>query len=117
MSYAAGYPGQDVTAHSLLLPFEYAGVTGAYMFKPPGQLAAGEQRTYTSYFVVGRGDVGSIYDSILELRQTPTGTFGGMVIDERSSAGVAIARVFVRDATGTKYVVVLAIACNGCFFG
>ena len=117
MNYATGYPGQDVTAHSMLLPFEYAGVTGAYMFKPPAQLAAGEERTYTSYFLVGRGDVGSIYDAILELRQTPTGTFGGRVVDELSSAGVANARVIVLDATGTKYVDDLDTASDGSFLG
>ncbi|HTR53528.1 MAG TPA: CehA/McbA family metallohydrolase [Kofleriaceae bacterium] len=99
-SYPTGYPGQTVTQHSLLLPFTYAGVTAAYMFKPPDQLQAGEQRTYTSYFVVGRGDVASVYDTILELRGTSTGTFGGSVLDSVTSAPVANANVFVLDANG-----------------
>lgn len=115
MAFASGYPGQDVTAHSLLLPFEYAGVTGAYMFNPPKILAPGEARTYTSYFFVGRGDVASIYDSILELRGTATGTFGGQVIDELSSVGVANARVIVFDATGTKYIDELDTDATGNF--
>jgi hypothetical protein len=117
MSYAAGYAGQDVTAHSMLLPFEYAGVTGAYMFKPPDQLMAGEQRTYTSYFLVGHGDVASIYDSVLELRGTASGTFGGEVVDEMTSAPVAGARVVIFDSTGTKYVDEIDTAADGTFLG
>lgn len=97
-SYASGYAAQDVTPYSMLLPFTYAGVTGAYMFKPPDQLEPNEQHTFTSYFFVGKGDVGSIYDSVLELRQTPTGTFGGRVVDELSSVGVAGAAVMIFDA-------------------
>ena len=99
-NYASGYANQDVTPYSMLLPFTYAGVTGAYMFKPPDQLMANEQHTYTSYFFVGKGDVGSILDSILDLRQTPTGTFGGRVVDELSSVGVAGAAVMILDAKG-----------------
>lgn len=116
-SFARGYPGQDVSAHAMLLPFEYAGVTGAYMFNPPKILAAGEARTYTSYFIVGKGDVGSIYDSVLDLRGTASGTFGGQVIDELSSVGVAGARVIVFDATGTKYVDELDTDATGNFLG
>ena len=67
--YASQYPGQTVTAHSMLLPFTYAGVTGAYMYEPPATMQPNEERTYTSYFVVGRGDVASVYDTILETRK------------------------------------------------
>jgi hypothetical protein len=100
MAYASGYPGQTVTPHSLLLPFTYAGVTGAYMYRPPDQLQADEQRTYTSYFIVGRGDVASVYDTILEIRGTPTGTFGGTVVDAMTSVPVGNANVFVLDGSG-----------------
>ncbi|MEO8552297.1 MAG: hypothetical protein ABI678_20110, partial [Kofleriaceae bacterium] len=117
MNYASGYPGQDVTAHSMLVPFEYAGVTGAYMFKPPALLAAGEQRTYTSYFIVGSGDVASVYDSILELRKTPSGTFGGRVVDELAGTPVAGARVMVFDASGDKYIDELDTQADGTFLG
>ena len=58
----------------------------------------GEQHTYESYFVVGKGDVASVYDAILEQRGTPTGTFGGRVVDAQSSAPVADANVIVLDA-------------------
>ena len=82
-SYASGYPGQDVTPYSMLLPFTYAGVTGAYMYKPPDAArgrasSARTRRTSSSAAATSR----SIYDAILEQRGTPTGTFGGRVVDE-----------------------------------
>ncbi|MGE5181455.1 MAG: CehA/McbA family metallohydrolase [Acidobacteriota bacterium] len=93
-----GYPGQDLTPYSFLLPFTYAGVTAAYMFKPPDVLQANESATFRSFFFVGRGDVGSVYDAILDQRQVPTGTFGGKVVDAESSAPVASANVIILDA-------------------
>src|SRR5579862_7831745 len=96
-----GYPGQDITPYSMLLPFTYAGVTGAYMYKPPDMLEADEAKTFTSYFYVGRGDVGSIYDAILDQRGTATGTFGGKVVDILSGAGVANASVIIVDSACT----------------
>ncbi len=97
------YPGQDVTTHSMLLPFTYAGVTAAYMYKPPDVMQPGEQHTYESYFVVGKGDVASVFDTILEQRGTATGTFGGMVVDAQTSAPVAHANVIVLDAMNRPY--------------
>src|SRR5690606_9991425 len=82
-AYPAGYAGQDITPYSMVLPFTYAGVTGGYMYRAPPVLQPNEERTYESYFIVGDGDVASIYDTILELRQLPTGTFGGHVVDAR----------------------------------
>ena len=116
-AYATGYPGQDITPFSMLLPFTYAGVTGAYMYKPPDQLNAGEQRTYESYFFVGKGDVGSIYDAILEQRGQPSGTFGGRVVDALSQLGIPGASVIIFDATGTKIVDQLDTDAGGNFLG
>jgi hypothetical protein len=98
--YASGYPGQTVTPNSFLLPFTYAGVTAAYMYEPPPQLQADEQHTYTSYFFVGRGDVGSIYDAILDQRMAPTGAFGGRVVDELSQAPVGMS-CMIENATAS----------------
>ena len=116
-SYATGFPGQDITPFSMLLPFTYAGVTGAYMYKPPDQLDAGEQHTYESYFFVGKGDVGSIYDAILDQRGQPNGTFGGRVVDAQSQAGISGATVIIFDATGTKIVDELDTDTGGNFLG
>jgi len=96
-TYKAGYPGQDLTPFSMLIPFTYAGVAGVFMAKPPAQLAPNESFSFTSYFVIGDGDVASVADVIYELRRQPVGTFGGKVVDERTGAPVARANVFVLD--------------------
>jgi len=96
-SYAARYPGQDVTNYSMLLPFTYAGVAGVFMAKPPPQLGPNEQFSFTSYFIVGSGDVASVADTIYDLRKLTTGTFGGQVVDELTSAPVVHANVLVFD--------------------
>ncbi|HEY5923282.1 MAG TPA: CehA/McbA family metallohydrolase [Kofleriaceae bacterium] len=114
-NYAAGYAGQDITKYSMLLPFTYAGVTGAYQYRAPASLGPMEQRTYTSYFIVGRGDVGSIYDTILELRRASTGTFGGRVVDALTQAPVAHANVIVMK--DDKIVSQLGTDDGGSFLG
>lgn len=96
--YATGYPGQDVTDYSVVLPFTYAGVAAVYMYDPPAQLQPGEQFSYTAYFVIGRGDVASVADTIFELRGESTGSFGGRVVDALTQAPVAKANVMVLDA-------------------
>jgi hypothetical protein len=115
-AYANGYAGQDISPAAMLLPFTYAGVTAAYMFKPPDLLEADEQFTETSYFFVGRGDVASVYDSILDLRGTPTGTLGGKVVDELTSVGVAGANVIVLDSKN-RIVDQIGADANGNFLG
>ncbi|HEX2691822.1 MAG TPA: CehA/McbA family metallohydrolase [Kofleriaceae bacterium] len=97
-AYASGYPGQAITPYSMLVPFTYAGVAGVYMARPPAQLGPGEQFSYRSYFVVGKGDVASVLDTIYELHGEPTGTFGGHVIDQATSQPVAGANVIILDA-------------------
>jgi hypothetical protein len=98
--FASGYPMQDITEYAVLLPFTYAGVAGVYMYDPPSQLLAGEEFSYLAYFVIGDGDVASTVDTIYEIREQPTGTFGGRVVDERSSAPVTRASVFILDDQG-----------------
>lgn len=114
-SYKAGYAGQDVTPYSMLLPFTYAGVTGAYQYRAPATLGPMEERTYTSYFIVGRGDVGSIYDTILELRAAQTGTFGGRVVDEQSHQPIEGASVIVMQ--GDRFIDQLETDAHGSFLG
>jgi len=97
-AYASGYPGQPLTPYSMLVPFTYAGVAGVYMVRPPAQLGPQEQFTYTSYFVIGKGDVASVLDTVYELHGEPTGTFGGRVIDEQTSQPVVRANVIILDA-------------------
>ncbi|MBX3159409.1 MAG: CehA/McbA family metallohydrolase [Deltaproteobacteria bacterium] len=122
-AYRSQYPMQDVTDHALLLPFTYAGVAAVFMAKPPDRLGPGEEFSFTSYFVIGDGDVGSVYDTILEIRGEPTGTFGGRVADELTGAPVAAANVLVFTgdgdplAPGAKIVSQMETDANGAFLG
>lgn len=97
-AYASGYAGQRITPYSMLVPFTYAGVAGVYMARPPAVLAAGASFTYTSYFVVGKGDVASVADTIYELHHESTGRFGGQVLDAQTGQPIAGANVLVLDA-------------------
>ena len=115
-AYAAGYPGQHITPYSMLVPFNYAGVAGIYMARPPAQLGPGEQFTFTSYFVIGKGDVGSVLDTIYELHGEPTGSFGGRVIDQQTGQPVAGASVIILDAAG-DVVDQLESDAGGSFLG
>ncbi|HSS02105.1 MAG TPA: CehA/McbA family metallohydrolase [Kofleriaceae bacterium] len=96
-AYADRYPGQTITPYSMLVPFTYAGVAGVYMARPPAQLGPGEQFSFSSYFVVGKGDVASVLDAILELHGEPSGTLGGHVIDAQTSQPIARANLIVLD--------------------
>jgi hypothetical protein len=102
-AYASGYPGQAITPYSMVVPFTYAGVAGVYMARPPATLGPQQQFTFSSYFVVGKGDVASIADVIYELRGEATGGFGGRVIDQQTSQPVVGANVIVLD--GNDHVV------------
>ncbi len=115
-TFNTGYGNQKITPYSMLLPFTYAGVTGAYMYNPPAQLQAGEQRTYESYFVIGKGDVASVLDTIYEIRNQPTGTFGGYLVDSQTSAPVANANVIVLDSDGNP-LDQMTTDDGGAFFG
>jgi hypothetical protein len=96
-AYAARYPGQAITPYSMLMPFTYAGVAAIYMYRPPAELAPGEQFSYTSYLVIGKGDVASVLDGIYQIHGDPTGTFGGRVVDHQTLQPIAGASVIVMD--------------------
>lgn len=115
-AYAAGYPGQDITPYSMMLPFTYAGVSAVFMARPPAQLGPGEEFRFTSYFVIGRGDVGSVVDTIYELRDQPTGTFGGRVVDATTSAPIAGANVLILDGQA-RPINQLSTDKDGAFLG
>lgn len=69
------------TKHSMLVPFLLSSFTGAYYEVPPEILEAHSTYEYKRYFVVGTGDVASVSDEIYRIRQTPTGTFEGRVVN------------------------------------
>ena len=115
-TYKDLYANQDVSPYSMLIPFTYAGVSAVYMNEPPAQLNAGEQYSFTSYFVVGKGDVGSVLDAIYEIRGTETGTFGGQVVDANTSAPVVHANVIILDGKG-RPLDQLETDAGGAFLG
>ena len=94
------YGNQTVTDHSMVLPFVFASVTAVFHTNPPEVLGPGEAFTYTTYFIVGRGDVASITDVIADIRGTTTGRFAGRVLDDQTLAPVAHASVLVSDTQG-----------------
>jgi hypothetical protein len=114
-AYPAGYSAQEITKYSQLLPFTYAGVTGAYQYRAPATLGPNEERTYTSYFIVGDGDVGSVLDTILEIRNVATGSFGGRVVDSLTQQPVAGASVMITK--GDKIYDQLETDAGGNFLG
>ncbi len=93
-------PTQTVTKTSLLLPFTYAGVAGAFTNNPPPSLAPGEAFTFKSYFIVGSGDAASILEAIYQLRGTKVGEFTGQVVDQQSQQPVAGASLIIFDDKG-----------------
>ena len=65
-----GYPVQDVTPYSMLLPFTYAGVTGAYMYEAAGACSRRARSTRTRRTSSsGAATSRACYDTILELRK------------------------------------------------
>ncbi len=86
---------QDVTPDAMLLLFNYSSVAGAYSAGPPPLLASGETFSYTTYFVIGRGDVASVDDVVHELRGDATGGFAGRVLDAQTQAPASDASIIV----------------------
>jgi hypothetical protein len=100
-AFADLYPGQKVTDHSLLAPFLFSAVIALYSSNPPSILLPAQEFSYTTYLVVGRGDVGSVTDRIFaDIHQVATGTFAGRVFDRLTKQPVNDASVVVQDSTG-----------------
>ena len=114
--YAALYAGQPVNDRSMVLPFLYSSVSGVFHTEPPAALAPGESFTYPVWFIVGRGDVGSILDVVHDLRDTDTGVFAGKILDETTGLPVAKASIVVRDGAGA-FVSQYETTENGGFRG
>lgn len=99
--FADLYPGQTVTDHSLLAPFLFSAVVAVYSAIPPALLLPGQEFSYTTYLVVGRGDVGSVTDDIFaNIHEVATGTFAGRVFDRLTKQPVEDASVVVQDSSG-----------------
>ncbi len=115
-SFRDRYAPQPVTDHSFDVPYLYAAVTGVFTHDPPASLAPGESYSYRSWFIVGRGDVGSVVDTMFSLWKVPTGAFAGHVLDEQTQAPVERASVVVKDGAG-RYVSQYDSDAGGAFRG
>lgn len=94
--------GEGVKAgdDSMLIPFLASAFTGVFYAQAPRTLAPGEGFTFTSYFVVGDGDVSSVMDEVYELRGVKTERVEGVVRDQVTSEPVAGASLIFYDAQG-----------------
>ncbi|MBT8493495.1 MAG: CehA/McbA family metallohydrolase [Deltaproteobacteria bacterium] len=112
-AYSASQPVKD---YSLVAPFFFAGTVGVYHTNPPRELQPAEEFTFTTYFVVGRGDVASVADSIYDIHGVRTGTFAGRVYDAQTQAPIERASLVVQDENG-NYVNQLETDIDGRFRG
>ena len=115
-AYAAGYPGQPVNDHSLVLPFLYSSVAGVFHTNPPPVLLPGQSFTYPVWLIVGRGDVGSVLDEVHRLRRVSTGVFAGKILDQTTGQPIAHASIVVQDSGG-RFVSQLDTGADGAFRG
>jgi hypothetical protein len=99
-SLAARYAPQKVIKTSLLLPFNYAGVTAAFTANPPPVLAAGQSFTFQSYFMVGTGDAASILETVQQIRGTAVGEVTGIIRDVRSQQPIGDASIVILTTAG-----------------
>jgi hypothetical protein len=97
----ANYPGAQTT--DLLVPFTYSAFTGAFYAAAPAEVPARSAVNFKKYFIVGRGDVASIYDAVLEIRTATVGTLSGLVREARTYAPESGASVVTLDANGKPF--------------
>jgi len=88
---------------TMLVPFFATAFTGVFVGQPPDVLPQGERFSWTTYFIVGHGDVGSVRDVQLGLSGRPTGRFVARVLEDPTLRPVAGASVVVLDAAGQTY--------------
>lgn len=115
-AYEQAYEGVKVASDTMLVPFVASAFTGVFYAQAPNQLARGESFTFTSYFIVGNGDVGSVMDAIYALKDTPTERLLGVVRDQVTLEPVEDASVIIYDEAGRPFNQFFTDA-NGRFLG
>jgi hypothetical protein len=88
-------PDVPVNRGSMLVPFIASGFLGVFHGQAPAVLPAGESFSVRRYFIVGDGDVGSIVDQVLRIRDVPRGSISGQVIDDLSGQPVTDISVLI----------------------
>jgi hypothetical protein len=99
-AYEDVYGDVEVSNTDVLVPFLASAFTGVFYAQAPRSLAPGEAFTFTSYFVVGDGDVSSVMDELYRLRGAEVVTVEGLVRDPISLDPVEGASVIFYDAKG-----------------
>ncbi|MBI4511749.1 MAG: PHP domain-containing protein [Deltaproteobacteria bacterium] len=84
-----------ITKHSLFFPFVASSFVGVFHTDAPATLSPGKSFEVVKHFIVGSGDVGSVLDTIHEIRKVPVGSFGGQVLDRVTLAPVRGTSVLV----------------------
>jgi hypothetical protein len=98
--YEEAYPGLEIKNDSMLVPFVASAFTGTFYAQAPNVLPAGESFTFSSFFVVGNGDVGSVMDEIQRERGADVATLSGEVRDTVTLEPVEEASVLIYNADG-----------------
>ncbi|MBI2376000.1 MAG: CehA/McbA family metallohydrolase [Deltaproteobacteria bacterium] len=102
-SFLARTGNTSARPDDLLIPFIFSAFTGAFFAAPPTELKEREAFSFKKYFIVGSGDVASIRDVVLELREAVTGQLSGTVRDAQTFLPRKGASVVTFDAEGRPY--------------
>ncbi len=85
---------------SVFVPFAAGGFVTIFYEVAPPTLPPSESFEATRYFVVGRGDVGSVLDEVNRIKGVATGRLGGRAFDALSGAAATDASVLVYRRLG-----------------
>jgi len=101
-AYEAAYPDVKgrIGDETMLVPFIASAFTGALFAQAPNELGPGEKFSYTTYFIVGDGDVASVMNEVYGLRGESAEVVEGIVRDELTLDPVSGASMVVYDAGG-----------------
>jgi len=97
----AGYEGARVD--DLVVPFNYSSFAGAFYAAAPKFLEDRATFSFKKYFIVGRGDVASIRDVVMDIRGTETGVFAARVRSALTKAPETDVSIVTYDAAGKNY--------------
>lgn len=107
-----------ITRSSILVPFVASAFIGCFFEDAPPSLGPGESFEVVKHFIVGTGDVGSVLDTIHEIRGAETGRLGVQVVDAEvgTPADGTMGIVYQRLADGTDRPFVQYDVRDGGFF-
>ena len=108
-----------ITRSTMLVPFVASSFLGIFYEEAPPSLAVGQSFEIVKHFIVGSGDVGSVLDTINEIRGAATGRLAGQVFEEITAApgaGLSVV-VYQRLADGTRRPYSQYDVHEGGFFG